>query len=72
MSTVKPRAVGAAIVGRYGKVRGPKGNFWYGQVVDVDLSGQNVLWSHVNYRMVNRWYPLKDALLHPVDDEESP
>lgn len=51
-----------ATVGMRGAVRRPKGNYRHGYVRAVDLSGLHVLWSHNDYRMTDRWYPVADVI----------
>lgn len=51
-----------ATVGMRGAVRRPKGNYRHGYVSAVDLSGLHVLWSHNDYRMTDRWYPVANVI----------
>jgi hypothetical protein len=56
-----------ATVGMRGAVRRPKGNYRHGYVSAVDLSGLHVLWSHNDYRMIDRWYPVADVIFEKED-----
>ena len=56
-----------ATVGMRGAVRRPKGNYRHGYVSAIDLSGLHVLWSHNDYRMTDRWYPVADVIFEKED-----